>query len=738
MRRKKIRLKYKKERVLFSDMLPYELPLIFSNRHFYRFLVKNGIHIDGDKIVWNDNIPDGALQILAFILGTNMSGMKKRNYVAYKDENVIKKFQTIPFSYKILHKPTKSRELSVIHPRNQILMVDFYDKYKSLMLYYCSLDKYSLRHPHKVACYFYYRDKLHKTLIGRKTDTLELFFHEYENLRTFFSYKLYNNIYKFYEDYRYQRAEKKFAHLLKFDIQSCFDSIYTHSIAWATGGGKDIYKESFRSKKDNTFSSKWDKQMQLMNYNETNGIVIGPEFSRIFAEVILQHVDSSVANALEAEKYYLERDYVCYRYVDDYFFFYNDEACCKKAVELFDEKLKEFKLSISAEKTHKFFRPFITDITRAKIRIDKLIDSELQYHSVQNQTEECLDTEADTIEADTVDDENAGVKIDLALVDSAINNKDWMHFDSRKFNQIFKSILVECNVEAKDVINYTLSRLGNKLSSNIKKFDKSFKILSKAKAKDDNPSYRLMIKKAKQKKENMMVTFIEEVLDITFFLYALNKRVNTTLKVICILNLIIIHMDNDYEIDGEDVIKYSADAKDLIFKKIQDEMSLVLKTTSVDPNTQLETLYFLIINKQLRSKYHFSDVELIKYLQRFTEEGSLNALSIIILLYYYGNEQRYFDLKSGLVGKIKEKYKNVSKGIISRSAEFCILTLDLISCPYLKYEEKEEIAGLVDIKQSELKLMLNYLKTQKYMFTKWTKIDITKELSAKISQEVYA
>lgn len=43
MRRKKIRLKYKKERVLFSDVLPYELPFIFSNRYFYRFLVKNGI-----------------------------------------------------------------------------------------------------------------------------------------------------------------------------------------------------------------------------------------------------------------------------------------------------------------------------------------------------------------------------------------------------------------------------------------------------------------------------------------------------------------------------------------------------------------------------------------------------------------------------------------------------------------------------------------------------------------------
>lgn len=297
MRRKKIRLKYKKERVLFSDVLPYELPFIFSNRYYYRFLVKNGIHAESDKIVWNSDVPEGALNVLSFILDEGIANMKTNGYVKC-DNN--KKFQTIPFNYRILHKPTKSRELAVIHPRNQILMVDFYDKYKSMMLYYCGLDKYSLRYPNKVACYFYYRDKLHKTLIGRKTDSLELFFNEYENLRTFFSYKRYNNIYKFYEDYRYQRAEKKFTHLLKFDVQSCFDSIYTHSIAWAIGGGKEIYKSNFATD-DHTFGSKWDRQMRLMNYNETNGIVIGPEFSRIFAEVILQHVDCSVESLLQKD-----------------------------------------------------------------------------------------------------------------------------------------------------------------------------------------------------------------------------------------------------------------------------------------------------------------------------------------------------------------------------------------------------------------------------------------------------
>ena len=83
-------------------------------------------------------------------------------------------------------------------------------------------------------------------------------------------------------------------------------------------------------------------------------------------------------------------------------------------------------------------------------------------------------------------------------------------------------------------------------------------------------------------------------------------------------------------------------------------------------------------------------------------------------------------------------YENVPEGIRRKKSELCILTLDLITCPYLIYLQKKEIASLIGIDEQGLKSMLNYFKKQKFMFTKWTKIDITKELSAKISQEVYA
>ncbi|MFN8135210.1 MAG: hypothetical protein U0Z17_08290 [Bacteroidales bacterium] len=56
-----------------------------------------------------------------------------------------------------------------------------------------------------------------------------------------------------------------------------------------------------------------------------NGIVVGPEISRIFAEIILQNVDINVLNILEKEGRKYEVDYEARRYVDDYFIFSNDE-----------------------------------------------------------------------------------------------------------------------------------------------------------------------------------------------------------------------------------------------------------------------------------------------------------------------------------------------------------------------------------------------------------------------------
>ena len=159
-------------------------------------------------------------------------------------------------------------------------------------------------------------------MAGHESDKIELFFNEYENLKTYFSYEKYSNIYKFYEDYRYQRAEKKYKYLVKFDLQSCFDSIYTHTISWATAGGADKVKV-LPGYHGSWVGDAFDNLMQSVNARETNGIIIGPEFSRLFAEIILQYIDQKVEQELSGKEFRQKFTYECYRYVDDYFLFYN-------------------------------------------------------------------------------------------------------------------------------------------------------------------------------------------------------------------------------------------------------------------------------------------------------------------------------------------------------------------------------------------------------------------------------
>lgn len=740
MKRRKIRLKYKKERVLFSDVLPYELPFIISNRYFYRFLVRNQIRMDGDKLVWNTGCSDGVLAIIAFLYNTTVDKIKTDGKINFKGTD-IKNLKRIPFVYHIRHKATKMRELTVIDPVNQIQMVDFYERRHSLMLYYSNLDRFSLRHPNKVACYFYYKDRLHHILLGRKTDKLELYFHEYENLRSYFTYERYSNIYKFYEDYRYQRAEKKFQKMLKFDIQSCFDSIYTHSISWATGGGKDSYKRYFKGGSDGSFATEWDTLMQLMNYNETNGIVIGPEFSRIFAEVILQHVDNRVENDLLVQSYAYNKDYVCYRYVDDYFFFFNDDKVKDTAMIAFANNLREFKMNISAEKTKYYERPFITEITRAKIGLDRLIDDSLKYH--------CDEFEPPITEGKEEDDESEEDDIHLEIekekVEKAIKDKSYLYINAREFNKMYKSILISIGVRSKDVVNYTLARMSRKLESGLKKYDSNFKLLSRAFQNEDFADKKEDIKKTKQKKEKMLTNFLIEVLDSVFFLYSTNKKVNTTLKLLSILNQIIIMLNDDYVIEEKMIPRFTENARSLVFKKIQDEISLVFQTTNFDENTQLETLYFLVILRSLRSKYDLSPEALEKYMGvKRDKDGNIikypktNAISIVILLYYFGNKKKYNTMKEDLINKIIEKIEVIPLDLRKITTELRVLTLDLLACPFISKEHKAIISEYMGVSNKDLNSILGYFKRYKFMFTRWTGVDVTKELNAKISQEVYS
>ena len=85
-----------------------------------------------------------------------------------------------------------------------------------------------------------------------------------------------------------------------------------------------------------------------------------------------------------------------------------------------------------------------------------------------------------------------------------------------------------------------------------------------------------------------------------------------------VLNAIIIYLDNDYIVQRgkikNKIRRFSEYGREIVLKKIRDEISLVLKTSPIDNRIQLETLYFLITLRSMNKKYRLVSGELITYL----------------------------------------------------------------------------------------------------------------------------
>lgn len=97
-------------------------------------------------------------------------------------------------------------------------------------------------------------------------------------------------------EFRAHRAKKSFISatsdwLVKTDISRFYPSIYTHSITWALYGKETV--KTNRKTYSGSFGDRLDILVRACNRNQTIGIPIGPETSRIIAEVISARIDNS-------------------------------------------------------------------------------------------------------------------------------------------------------------------------------------------------------------------------------------------------------------------------------------------------------------------------------------------------------------------------------------------------------------------------------------------------------------
>ena len=233
------------------------------------------------------------------------------------------------------------------------------------------------------------------------------------------------------------------------------------------------------------------------------------------------------------------------------------------------------------------------------------------------------------------------------------------------------------------------------------------------------------------------MSYLVSLIDVAFFIFNSNRQVNTTLKLQKIMNSIVIYAKRHGDFKVNSKVRFQTISKDIIFKKIQDEIVLVLATTDSHRNTLHESLYLLILAKELGYAYLLAP----KVIKSFIDKSELqyDLFVCTILLYYYANHTRYNEEKTLLKNEILKKYRLVTKSERKRNSELTILTADMMTCPFVDDAYKQKLLTLMGIAEmKDQQMILRFAKKQKYIFTRWTMFNLNKELQAKISQEVYS
>ena len=426
------------------------------------------------------------------------------------------------------------------------------------------------------------------------------------------------------------------------------------------------------------FENSFDKLMQLANYNETNGIVVGPEISRIFAEIILQQVDVHVLKKLERQfKYGV--DYEVRRYVDDYFVFSNDSKILETVKKEFQKELGFYKLYLNPAKSDIKTPPFITNVTVGKRELQELL---LNFY----------DSFFEVKEKTIVDSENK----EKIKVLSRIRRPNSV---SQRFIKDFQCIVkrngLTYDILSKDIIRFFKTKFT--------------KILKEGELEND-----------KEVVENLFLVLF----DILFYAYSLNINSNTTFKLPQIIVIACKYLE-----------KQTADLKHTIYSKISKEADFVLtnfQRKSKTSETNIETLNLILALKKLDDNYALSVKKLkeIFGIDKQDDFERLNYFHIITLLYYVENKIEYIDLKTQ-IEKIVEQRFNDNDDPFSKS-EFTMLFFDYVNCPFVSDKSKRKIIQSSGYATKNLADKIKEITDQKIWFMNWdTEIDLERVLKKK-------
>ncbi len=324
---------------ILTDTLPVELSELYTNIYFYEFLHSRKTEID--------EISD-EFKKLIFSFSTKNPFMKNNS-----DNHGI---PTIPLTFNILKSDQENkRKMSIPQPLSALEIYFFIRHYQTDILLSLKKSRYSIRYHTRNNSLNYKTRHRKPLLIDYRYSCSKKNKKFLEQSGSFFNIGPVSRINHLTSCEEWVLHNLKYKFYCKLDYKRCFDSIYTHSFKWIV---TDNTVDSKNFNNSSLFAA-IDRILQNINGYSSNGIIVGPEFSRLIAEILLQEIDNEVFYDLQNNNIKLNEDYVLLRYVDDMFLFTNSEDIQNKIIEVIDAKSKKYLLELNEHKIEKSQTPYL-------------------------------------------------------------------------------------------------------------------------------------------------------------------------------------------------------------------------------------------------------------------------------------------------------------------------------------------------------------------------------------------
>ena len=414
--------------------------------------------------------------------------------------------------------------------------------------------------------------------------------------------------------------------------------------------------------------------MQRSNYNETNGILIGPEISRIFAEIIFQRIDF---NAIEriSEKCKLQhgQEYAIFRYVDDIYIFAKNEVLAAKALEIYTDELGKFNLHANKLKEKHYKRPFFTQKSRVIKGINTIINEFIEKF------------------------------LERPSPDALSLRPKEIFFPNRLIRSFIDEIKLVCSTEDlpyDEISPYVISSLYNRVKWLIN--------LDDTKISDENSS---------NLKDACIV-----LIELIFFFYAVAPTVSASYKLCSAIIFASRFAETTIKVHEQTI-------KQRIFELSLELLSgdIAALQAGIDRFVLLEAINILLATRDLGADYLMPEVVIEKLCN--TDASYFHLVSY---LFYIKDHVRYDTLRTKVIGTIDEALSQLDD--IHVDAEKACLLLDALSCRFIPEKQKKTwVAGLCAAaskpRPSTADFDAFFVETNdRHWFVNWDQVDLLSAL----------